>query len=646
LAGLAQPDEPDEDIPDWVARIMGISDGDQAAEARLVGDELDGVEAVRPSEPGFGADIHQGSWADLTWSTDGLSPGIEAGRSGVPHDSEGTSADGESGGEDAKIFEWLRELDAMGTRPEQPPGMSSTAPSEDVPDWVDSMMGVQSLPTYLSSGPTDTLPDWLSEPPPAEAGSKGQLLDASRPEMPQAPQPHGSADETGAIAPQELPVDVPAPVPATSDVVPAFPPEEIRQLDVDAVFASMHMPDWLTELGQPLQASSQDAPPAVQDDEPISPADLPSWVQAMRPAESIAAPAADHSGEGLPPEERGPLLGLHGVLPAIPASALPSGRPKSQSLKLEASERHELHARLLEDLLASETQSLPIEDSRKLGSERLLRWGIGFLLLVVVGGAILSGSRIFPLPAAVPNESIAAIQAIQNIPPDARVLAVFDYEPSTVGEMEATASSLMDHLLLLKHPRLAVVSTSPTGAALAERFMSEVLRDRTYVRGVQYVNLGYLPGGLAGVQAFARDPSGTMPLGASADRVWDSDVLSGAQALSDFAAIIVLTESLEGGRVWVEQTALARGSTVMVLVSSAQAGPMLLPYFDAGQVQGLVAGLTGAAGAEIANGGLPGFVRRYWDAYSLGLYFAVLCITLGSLWQLWVGARERRVETA
>jgi hypothetical protein len=224
---------------------------------RLLGDELGEGEAERPSEPGFGADIHQGSGADLTWSTDALPHGIEAGRSGAPHDSEGTSAEGESGGEDAKIFEWLRELDAIGTRPEQPPGMSSAAPSEDVPDWVDSMTGVQ-MPTYLSSGPTDTLPDWLSEPPPAEAGSKGQLLDASRPEMPQAPQPHDSADETGAIAPQEVPVDAPAPVPATSDVVPAFPPEEIRQLDVDAVFASMHMPDWLTEL-QPLQASSQDA---------------------------------------------------------------------------------------------------------------------------------------------------------------------------------------------------------------------------------------------------------------------------------------------------------------------------------------------------------------------------------------------------
>jgi hypothetical protein len=267
-------------------------------------------------------------------------------------------------------------------------------------------------------------------------------------------------------------------------------------------------------------------------------------------------------------------------------------------------------------------------------------------MVILLGGSLLSGSRIFPLPASVPIESNAAIQAVQSIQPDAAVLAVFDYEPATAGEMEATGSSLMDHLLLLKHPRLAVISTSATGSALAERFLSGTLADRAYVRGSQFVNLGFLPGGLAGVRFFAEDPVTAVPLGAASDRVWDSSVLIDTRSLDDFAAIILITDGLESGRVWIEQTQEARGTSQMIVVSSAQAGPMLLPYFDSGQVQGLVAGLNGAAGPEISNNGLPGMVRRYWDAYSLGLYGAALLIVAGAAWHVFMLSRERQRDLA
>jgi hypothetical protein len=428
------------------------------------------------------------------------------------------------------------------------------------------------------------------------------------------------------------------------EVVPPFPPDEIHRLDVDAVFASMQMPDWLVDV-EKGQSASFNASQSVGDEEPIAPANLPSWVAAMRPMEN-EPPAGEPGSTGARPEARGPLLGLHGVLPAIPGAATPSSRPRSHSMRLEASEQHIAHARLLEELLAAETQPAPLRGMPQLGPQNVLRWVIGALLITLLGGALLSGSRIFPLPAAVPIESNAAIQAVQSIQPDAAVLAVFDYEPATAGEMEATASSLMDHLLLLKHPRLAVISTSATGSALAERFISGVLADRAYVRGTQYVNLGFLPGGLAGVRSFAEDPAAAVPLGAASDRVWDSTVLIGRRHLQDFDAIIVITDGLESGRAWIEQTQDARGSSQMILVSSAQAGPMLLPYFNSGQIQGLVAGLNGAAGPELSNSGLPGKVRRYWDAYSLGLYGAALLIVAGAVWHLLMAARERQRSLA
>jgi hypothetical protein len=274
-----------------------------------------------------------------------------------------------------------------------------------------------------------------------------------------------------------------------------------------------------------------------------------------------------------------------------------------------------------------------------------LRWLIAAVLLAALGIGLGYTSSSFLFPTGVPTETNAAIQVVENLPADATVLAVFDYEPATAGEMEVAAASLMDHLLLLKHPRLALISTSPTGSVLAERFVSKTLQERTYARGVQYADLGYLPGGLAGVQLFAQAPVEALPYGAATDRVWESPVLLGTTALSDFSAIIVLTDSQETGAVWIEQTTGRRGATPMIIIASAQAGPMLLPYYDSSQVQGLLFGINAAAAAENANGGRPGLVRRYWDAYNLGLYAAAVLFVLGAMWQI-VGARGRRQAEA
>ena len=124
-------------------------------------------------------------------------------------------------------------------------------------------------------------------------------------------------------------------------------------------------------------------------------------------------------------------------------------------------------------------------------------------------------------------------------------------------------------------------------------------------------------------------------------------ILIGAMLINNFVFTKYLGLCVFFGTSKKKDTAVGMGITfTLVMVASAQAGPMLLPYFDSGQADGLIAGLNGAAGAEIANNGLPGLVRRYWDAYSLGLYLAALLITLGSTWHVGIGIRERRAETA
>jgi hypothetical protein len=593
-----------DEVPEWVARIAGTTAADTEP-----GSEISwGKTEARHDEVPAGAEATEPTSG---LATSGQVPTDEESR---PAFDESISKPTASGGED-EIYEWLRRLDAS-----SPAGGDVTTPSSKPNAGVpDNPTRGQAVPVL----PAEVIPDWLSEE------SMGGGLTAQ------------AGTDVESVAPQAGPAAADEMLSDAAAEVPEWASSTLSGIDVDAVVASMQTPDWLSEGIPRAAASDERLPPAAREQEPIPPAELPSWVQAMQPVESIMQAASGGAAEEAP-VERGPLLGLKGVLPAIPGVGKPSSKPQVRAMRLEVTEQQRARAAMLEEILVGETKPIPLKAASLLGSNRSLRWALAAMLVVILGGALASRSQSFPLPLGVPNETLRAIQSVENIPADARVLVVFDYEPATVGEMEASAASLMDHLLLLRHPVLALISTSPTGSVLAERFMQNTLASRAYQPGVGYVNLGYLPGGLAGVRAFAGDPLQTVPLGADAGAAWESPALQSVAHLSDFAAILVLSDSLESSRVWIEQTAADRGQAPMVVVSSAQAGPMLLPYAESGQVAGLVAGLNGAAGTEMANGGLPGFVRRYWDAYSLGMQLAAFMIILGGAWYAWTEMRARR----
>jgi hypothetical protein len=111
-----------------------------------------------------------------------------------------------------------------------------------------------------------------------------------------------------------------------------------------------------------------------------------------------------------------------------------------------------------------------------------------------------------------------------------------------------------------------------------------------------------------------------------------------------------MTDHAESGRVWVEQLQNqkqidpALASKPLIMVTSAQAGPLLQPYVASRQINGMVSGLSEAAKYDAAKGVLPGAVRSYWDTFGIGLAMAIALIVIGSLWSVFAGMRARRAE--
>jgi hypothetical protein len=98
-----------------------------------------------------------------------------------------------------------------------------------------------------------------------------------------------------------------------------------------------------------------------------------------------------------------------------------------------------------------------------------------------------------------------------------------------------------------------------------------------------------------------------------------------------FDGILILADTYEGARAWIEQLTILIPDTPINLLVTDQAMPMLMPYFDSGQIMGMVSGLNGSAilEAELSNGSQAG--TRWW-AYQVGLFLLIGVMVVGAIY--------------
>lgn len=580
--------------------------------------------------------------------------------------------------------DWLNNLGsaetAQGSESTSVESAAPTFPTLETPEWLKNPSEEKSVqdttPKWLREEPAETpaseTPAWLASEDTIHYSSESQAdeplsddLLADLPSWLKAAAPQSSLFDQ----PSEQATVPPATESETPDWIKSFqqaadasaPDEEATGFKESAPFESApaftpefkpeesdlftEMPDWLSNAVEAGPADVFAAPPPptpITNEDALAPSDLPSWVQAMRPVEPGGAQFAPALSSDQTLEARGALAGLQGVLPAVPGFT-PTSKPKSPALKLQTSDEQMAHAHILEQILTAEASPIPLESLPTLRTSRGLRWFLSALFLIVVSVTVAMRTNIFRMPVLVPNQIQGAVAVAQSIPENAPLLVAFDYEPSRAGEMEAAAAPMFDHLLLLKHPRLTLIATNETGSMLAERFLARPLAEHNYQSGVTYLNLGYLAGGQLGIRAFVQNPTRTAATDITSQSAWNSAALQGVTSIHQFAAMILITDNAEAARAWIEQTQSLRDATPIpfIVISSAQAAPMIEPYFDSGQVTGIVPGLYGGAIFEQYNSGRPGTARVYWDAYSIIMLLSVALLVSGSLWNLLLGLRDR-----
>jgi len=216
------------------------------------------------------------------------------------------------------------------------------------------------------------------------------------------------------------------------------------------------------------------------------------------------------------------------------------------------------------------------------------------------------------VPSAVKSTAVQ----IKALPPNAKVLVVFDYDAAQAGEMKRIAQALLKGLAA-RNAQIEIASLNPQGTSLAQ----EVLKDVPEIK--QISSLGYVPGQSNGVQ----------------------DVLA---RMGDVKLVVDLAASADTVRWWAEQMKASNLNIPLVAGISAGAETLTAPYLQSKQVAGMVSGLPGALaflkGTTLINAYPPDIQRDYQvalDGVSLANYTLAVLIIIGLIAALFGGTGRR-----
>jgi hypothetical protein len=485
--------------------------------------------------------------------------------------------------------DWLTSLLEEAGLSESPP-----APSQEEPEGFGEAVDEERTETSLESPAEEQLsasqpvekPDWLSE---LEAGSTIKL--------------------EGVVAPAEM-----------GDRGFAISETSETEATEEAI------PEW---VGKP--SSEEGPPPTKEPEDEIAPAELPGWLEALRPTEEVSPtePVEDLSSADI--VTAGPLAGLRGVISAHP-SAIRARKPPTYSIKLRVTDEQRARVEMMEELLANEQKPRPLPTKPIITSRNISRLVIAVVLILPMVWMIITGSQRVssPQPGNIPGV-VDFTQQIQSLPVGAPVVLAFDYEAGFSGEMNPAINTLISQLII-KNAYLTLVATTSSGPALAE----SLIHSNTAVQDTAgpysyYTNLGYIPGGTLGLLGLATSPKTVLPYSLDGNNVWAAAPLNTVATIKDFSAVIVLTNDSTTARAWIEQVGpfLQEDSTPLLIVTSSQAEPLILPYYLATppQVQGLVTGLVGGLAYARTVGSIQ--QNGLWDAFSIGVTASVIIIFLG-----------------
>ena len=237
-------------------------------------------------------------------------------------------------------------------------------------------------------------------------------------------------------------------------------------------------------------------------------------------------------------------------------------------------------------------------------------------IFLIIGLAVL-----LPLffPLGLPIRATIATQkvydAVEALEENSKVLLSFEYGPSTKPEIHPMAIGLLKHLFTNGH-KVYVTCLWPDGQFMADEALTEVAEEEfnlTY--GEDYVVLGFRPGNEAVVKGMVSNIRKLYTTDARGTLVDEIPLMKGINKVADFDFIFSASAGYPGTLEWVQYASDPTGVPLSTGTTSIMVND-IMPMVNSGQVQGILAGMPGAAEYEALIGS-PGIGTSGMDAQSI-----------------------------
>ncbi len=333
---------------------------------------------------------------------------------------------------------------------------------------------------------------------------------------------------------------------------------------------------------------------------------LPSLPRlSRRPASTSGQPSA---AELLGGQQERPLDDLDDRLRALRGRSVVTTQPANQALydvddiltspELQSkpggvisaaalSKAQQQQVEMLRDIVGGPEQSQGTGGRRELPAfslsavPRLL--GRALLVLVVCLPFVSSDYAEGELPPAEFHEDrpgpTAFYNLLDNISGDDTILVAFEYGPTAAGELDLLAELLLRHIFA-QRARPLIVSSNPIAIVHAQNIIRGINRslagaDAQLLHGEDYFLLRYLPGGALGLRELSQNFADVV-------RISAKGLPTGLEfeALDEMTEIVLIAESAEAVRNWVEQVLSAPGGRRLLVTTGYAAQPLAQAYAD------------------------------------------------------------------
>jgi hypothetical protein len=270
---------------------------------------------------------------------------------------------------------------------------------------------------------------------------------------------------------------------------------------------------------------------------------------------------------------------------------------------------------------------------------RIDRRFIFVLIFIAVGWPLIQPMRL-PIDVSPPVQGI--YDAIEAVPPGSIVMLGGDYSPDSMPELQPMVETFVRHAFS-RDLRVLIACLWPASPPLVERVTTPLAEEFGKEYGVDYVNLGYMAGGIVTLLGMGASIPNTFPTDYVGTPVGEIPMMEGVENFDQIALVMEVSAGTPGTREWVQQVQSRFGVTLASGVTAVSA-PNFYPYIQSGQLVGLLGGLKGAAEYETLVGA-PADATKGMDAQSIVHALIVFFIILGNVIYFVSRGRQRSDAT-